>query len=1257
VRHKNGHYLWVEDRVVLVRNAEGTPIRFVGSTTDISERKRSLIELQETAERLRMAQRAAHAGWWDWDMVTNQVSWSEEYYDLFGIEPTVVPSYHDWLDSIVKEDRERIERETREAIEQRQEINIEFRVQHPIRGIRWLNAIGKTSYREGQPVRMTGITLDITGRKQAEEAIQEKEQQLSFALEAANMVAYNWNIKSDRVIQSENAAYVLGLPLGTTIQTGAEFFSLIHPDDRERVIEAINHTHAGKQEYVCEFRLLCPDGNIRWMADRGWMSFDESGLPLCLSGMIFEITNRKKSEAALRESVAILNAINKATPTLIFAKDRSGRMIMANPATINLIGKSEAEIIGHTALDFLSDRTEGEKIRENDRQVIEIGEVKVFEETVEFEAGKRIFLSTKSPYRDEQGNIIGLIGISTDITERKQTEEKLIQQAQLLDLAYEAILVRDLDSRITYWNNSAREMYGWTSDEASGQISHTLLQTKYCNAAAKSGSIEKIKSSCVGVNQDSVLLETAQWKGELIHTCKGGTEITVESRQVLVIDNQGNPIKILEVNRDITERKQSEEALRRSEEFNRRILDSSKDCIKVLDLEGRLLYINEGGQKLLEIEDLTTCLNQDWICFWQDADRESLHRAIATAKSGGIGTFEGYCRTAKDTPKWWEVVISPMLDATGEVERLLCIARDITARKQAQTEREQILARLQQYAKQLQGLTEAALATNSALSLEEVLNTITEQARSIIGAHQSVTSITVDQDWAQAIHSISLSDKYAAWRDYQESPDGSGIYACVCNSNLPMRMTQAELEAHPRWHGFGKAAGSHPPLRGWLAAPLVAKDGRNMGLIHLSDKYEGEFSEEDEAIAVQLAQMASVAIENSRLYEAEQKACSQAEAANRVKDEFLAILSHELRSPLNPILGWTQLLQTYQFDAEKNNQAIVTIERNAKLLNQLIDDLLDVNRILRGKLTLDVAPINLVFIIEAALETVNTAATAKSITIQTNLCSVAYVSGDSGRLQQIIWNLLSNAVKFTPHGGRVEIKLECINNQAQISISDTGRGIAPEFLPYVFEYFRQADASVTRKHGGLGLGLAIVRYLVELHGGEVAAESPGVGQGATFTVSLPLVKAQNLSNHKNEFFKETIDLTGVRVLIVDDEIDTREFLVLMLQQYKAEATSVSSAMEVSLALRTFKPNILVSDIGMPVIDGYTLLRSIRSLPPEEGGQIPAIALTAYAREEDRQQALSAGFQRHLAKPIEPNILAEAIISILANWREAQHLYP
>ncbi len=379
---------------------------------------------------------------------------------------------------------------------------------------------------------------------------------------------------------------------------------------------------------------------------------------------------------------------------------------------------------------------------------------------------------------------------------------------------------------------------------------------------------------------------------------------------------------------------------------------------------------------------------------------------------------------------------------------------------------------------------------------------------------------------------------------------------------------------------------------------------------------------------------------------ASEAALSAAEAANRVKDEFLAVLSHELRSPLNSILGWAKILRSRKPNETTTARALETIERNARLQAQLIEDLLDISRILKGKLSLNVCKVNLVSTIEAAIDTMRLAAEAKSIQIQTLIDSnLGVILGDPARLQQIVWNLLSNAIKFTPQGGQVEVRLETVGSQAQIQVKDTGIGISAGFLPEVFEYFRQSDASITRTHGGLGLGLAIVRHLVELHGGTVQVESPGEGQGATFTVLLPLMNVQPNINDTTEQFDPLLELNGLQVLVVDDEADSRELLLFLLEQYGAIVRAVASASDAFDMLEHFTPDIIVSDIGMPEKDGYTLIRRVRSLALERGGSIPAIALTAYAREEDRNQSLAAGFQRHIAKPVEPAQLLTAFMEL------------
>jgi PAS domain S-box-containing protein len=392
--------------------------------------------------------------------------------------------------------------------------------------------------------------------------------------------------------------------------------------------------------------------------------------------------------------------------------------------------------------------------------------------------------------------------------------------------------------------------------------------------------------------------------------------------------------------------------------------------------------------------------------------------------------------------------------------------------------------------------------------------------------------------------------------------------------------------------------------------------------------------------------------ERAALLASERAARERAEAASRAKDEFVAMISHEIRSPLNAILGWSQMLRQGSLDETATANAIDSIERNARAQAQLVSDLLDISRVITGKLRINARPVDIIPSIESALEAIRPAADAKQITIVVEREPYAtVVTGDSDRLQQVFWNLLSNAVKFTPRNGRVEVKISRSNSQLEVTVSDTGAGIRGEFLPFIFERFTQADTTTARRHAGLGLGLSIVRHIVELHGGTVTAESEGVGKGSSFRIALP-VRALHRPEAEAparqvaiNTLTEEITLDEVRVLVVDDEAETRELLKIILASHRAEVMTSASAAEALPHLDDWKPNVLVSDIGMPVLDGYAFIKRVRSLNSEQR-DIPAIALTAYARAEDRMRALAAGFQMHVPKPVEASELVMVIASLV-----------
>lgn len=430
--------------------------------------------------------------------------------------------------------------------------------------------------------------------------------------------------------------------------------------------------------------------------------------------------------------------------------------------------------------------------------------------------------------------------------------------------------------------------------------------------------------------------------------------------------------------------------------------------------------------------------------------------------------------------------------------------------------------------------------------------------------------------------------------------------------------------------------------------PVKGVKGDVLGGLFFGHSRVGVFTEQHERLALGVAAWASVALENSRLYD-------EAQTANRTKDEFLAVLSHELRTPLNAIVGYSRLLRGGLLTADKAARGLETLERNATWLTQIVEDVLDVSRIVSGKIRLDVQPVELPIIVDNAVATIQPAADAKGVQVQTVVDPrVGPVSGDPDRLQQVVWNLVSNAVKFTPREGRVQVRLERVSSHVELVVSDTGSGIRADFLPYVFERFRQAEAGTTRKTSGLGLGLAIVRHIVEMHGGTVEASSAGEDKGATFRMRLPLLikhpaalepRREHPGTDRRDALTGLGDLEGIHVFAIDDEEDARTLIRVVLEIAGAKVTTLSSPLTALERIAEVKPHVLVVDLGMPKMDGFELMMRIRKSTDAAMRTLPAVALTAFARSEDRIKALRCGFEMHLAKPVDPGELVASVTTL------------
>jgi signal transduction histidine kinase/DNA-binding response OmpR family regulator len=553
----------------------------------------------------------------------------------------------------------------------------------------------------------------------------------------------------------------------------------------------------------------------------------------------------------------------------------------------------------------------------------------------------------------------------------------------------------------------------------------------------------------------------------------------------------------------------------------------------------------------------------------------------------------------------------------------------------------------------------------------QVLQEFCASARKIVGAQYTVVGMLgIDNKTPRHLFHCEADDATGAAKDIPQVSDR--VLNILLTNKRPLRLNESD-ELLP------DEALVSEGVRSFLGAPILSST-KGRGWVYLINKLDADgFTEADERLAETLATQAAVAYENARLYEdaqrhamelqqevaerkqaeeerarlliREQAARADAEQANRTKDEFLSTLSHELRTPLTAILGWSHLARTNEFDPAFIARAFETIERNARSQSQLIDDLLDVSRIITGKLIIDLRPIVLSSVIEAVLESVRPSFESKGVDFKTTFDSGQnLVSGDADRLQQVFWNLITNAVKFTPQGGHVEVALKKRNGYVEASVSDTGVGIDQEFLPHIFDRFRQGDGSTTRRHGGLGLGLSIVRHLVELHQGKIKVQSAGKDQGATFVITLPLVVGAKATDDQVTYQLDSGDrsldnlhlLEGLRILVVDDEADTRSLLNMILTGSGSEVRCCGSAANAMQEFKDWHPDVLVSDIGMPDEDGYTLIKKLRQQKSKRVRGIPAIALTAYASPDDRAQALAAGFQMHLAKPIEPKTLVSSI---------------
>ena len=797
--------------------------------------------------------------------------------------------------------------------------------------------------------------------------------------------------------------------------------------------------------------------------------------------------------------------------------------------------------------------------------------------------------------------------------------------ARVVESSDDAIVSKDLNSTITSWNQAAERMFGYTAAEAIGKSIRMIIP-------ADRQAEEEMVLARIRAGEAITHFETIRQR-------KDGTLIPISLTVSPIHDEAGCVVGASKIARDISERTQAQVAARQLAA----VVESSDDAIITKDLNSIITSWNLAAERMFGYTVVEAVGRSIRILIPEELqDEEDV--VLAKIRAGEkIDHYETVRQRKDGTRLTISLTVSPLRNERGEIVGASKVARDIT-------ERSRLLAAAGEHANNTEKLSEVGTVVASTLDRETVLQKVTDIATELTHAQFGAFFYNVtppESGDAYMLYTLSGAPREAFAKF--PHPRATAVFAPTFHGEGPVRLD--DVTQDPR---YGKSAPyhgmppGHLPVRSYLSVPVKGIAGHVLGGLFFGHSEVGVFTDQHERLALGVAAWASVALENARLFE-------DAQAANRMKDEFLAVLSHELRTPLNAIVGYSRLLRGGILPADKAERGLETLERNARWLTQIVDDVLDVSRIVSGKLRLDVQPVELPIIVDNAVATIQPAADAKGVRVQTMVDPrVGPVSGDPGRLQQVVWNLVSNAVKFTPKKGRVQVRLECVDSHVEIVVSDTGMGIRPDFLPYVFERFRQAEGSTTRKTGGLGLGLAIVRHIVELHGGTVEASSAGEGEGATFRVRLPLMivhpdaleaRREHPRTERRNALTGLGDLSGIHVFAIDDEEDALHLLRVVLETAGAEVTTLNSSITALERIAEVKPHVLVVDLGMPEMDGFELIARLRKSANQAIRRIPAAALTAFARSEDRTKALRSGFEMHLAKPVDPGELVASVATL------------
>ncbi|HEX9960381.1 MAG TPA: ATP-binding protein, partial [Pyrinomonadaceae bacterium] len=942
-----------------------------------------------------------------------------------------------------------------------------------------------------------------------------------------------------------------------------------------------------------------------------------------------------------------------------------------NRAGVLITGYSREEVLGGLNIAQLVAPEHLELAKQMTARKLQDPQPTVYEIDIINKEGRRLTLEVSTRVSYNNGVPIAVEGVARDVTERKRVEKEKAQLAEQIEaqrkhlqamvssvpgVVWEAWGEPDENSqRIDFVSEYVEKMLGYSVEEwlSTPNFWLTIVHPEDKESAARTA-LETFKSGKPGTNE-------FRW------IAKNGRAVWVEAQSVTIFDERGNAVGMRGVTMDITGRKQKEAAEKFLAEASTTLATSLEyettlaavaqlavphfadwcavDMVSADGTPSRLAVAHIDPEKVSwaheiyerypphpsEPQGIYNVLRTGLSEFYPDIPDELLVAGARDEEHLRIMREIGF-RSVMIVPlKARRRVLGVLSFVNSESGKHhtpedLALAEDLAHRAAMAIDNAQLFRAEQQIRRAaeltsdfLRRLQAVSSSLSQALTPQDVAVAVIEQGVSSLGAHAGTVVLVNEAAELEIVGTVGfpkeLAEKWRRFSLHQNVPIADAV-----KQKAPV-LVESLSEYLDKYPGMGPLA-SVTGSKALAAFPLIV-EGRTVGAIGLSFARPQVFNEDGIAFMHALAQQCAQALERARLYETEQRLRSQAETANRIKDEFLATVSHELRTPLNAIVGWSSLLMSNSLDAQATARAVETIGRNARAQSQIIEDLLDVSRIITGKLSLNAGLTEVEAVVKTALESLYPAAESKNITIKSEFESPSkFIWGDADRLQQIMWNLLSNAIKFTPKGGAVEVVVSQVDSQIQIKIRDTGQGISKEFLPFVFDRFSQADGTSTRQFGGLGLGLAIVRHLVEMHGGTVGVESAGLDQGTTFIVTLPIKAAFDNDWAANEVLPlidgNTVagfahNLSGVRILIVDDDTDARLLLTTIIEKSGAHIQAASSVAEALETLKNFRPHILISDIGMPGEDGYALIRKIRALDPEAADKISAVALTAYAR--------------------------------------------